>query len=175
MCRLVDNPICQESGARETHKYCTIPTTRQSDPSYSKEIDDCKAIPCSSEQVSGLNCKCGYPYTGTLTFRTLTFSNLKNLTLYTSLENSWTYALKSFQLPVDSVSLSNNIKILDDYIVLNLKIFPSGKDRFNRTEISKIGFVLTNQTYKPSDDYGPFYFTGQVYNNFAGIGVLRNK
>lgn len=171
MCRLVDNPICQESGQRENQDYCTI--SKQSDPLYSTGPNNCARVPCSSDQVSSPNCKCAYPFTGTLFFRAPSFSNLNDPTIYTSLETPLMRSFQSIQLPVDSLSLSNPTRNLDNYLALNLDIFPTGTDRFNHTAISGIGFVLSNQTFKPPDDYGPYIFIGHSYNYFAGIGVFH--
>ncbi|KAL1833378.1 hypothetical protein ACET3Z_003029 [Daucus carota] len=170
---LLDNPICQESGVRESQKYCS--NSRQSDPLYSTGPNSCARTPCSSDQISSPNCKCAYPYSGTLFFRATSFSNIKNPTIYTSLEPLLLLAFQSNQLPVDSISLSNPTRNLDNYLVLNLDIFPTGTDRFNHTGISGIGFVLSNQTFKPPDTYGPYIFIGHSYNDFAGEGSHKSS
>ncbi|KAJ6395003.1 hypothetical protein OIU77_024087 [Salix suchowensis] len=130
---LVDNPICQETGATGTP-----------------------------------NCKCALPYTGLLQFRAPSFSNLENNTYYTVLEKSLMNSFMLHQLPVDSVTLSYPRKDSSHYLVLNLQVFPVGQDRFNRTGISSIGFELSNQTFKPPPQFGPFFFIGDPYLNFAG-------
>ncbi|KAJ4840041.1 hypothetical protein Tsubulata_026940 [Turnera subulata] len=111
---------------------------------------------CLSAQISSPNCKCAYPYAGTLVFRAPSFPNLGNSTVFPSLERNLMSKFSSLQLPVDSVSLSNPRRDVNDYLDLSLKIFPSGQDHFNATGISAIGFVLSNQTYKPPPDFGPF-------------------
>ncbi|PIN22238.1 Serine/threonine protein kinase [Handroanthus impetiginosus] len=70
-------------------------------------------------------------------------------------------------LPVDSVSLSNLTKNFEDYLRVSLLIFPSGQDHFNHTGISGVGFMLSNQTFKPPHEFGPFYFIGNSYPYFA--------
>jgi len=78
--------------------------------------------------------------------------------------------MESFQLhkkPVDSISLSNPRKNIYQYLELTLKIFPLGQDRFNRTGISDIGFLLSNQTYKPPPMFGPYYFIADEYENYV--------
>lgn len=69
---------------------------------------------------------------------------------------------------MDSVTLSSPRKDSSRYLVLNLQVFPVGQDRFNRTGISSIGFELSNQTFKPPPQFGPFFFIGDPYLNFAG-------
>ncbi|KAA8536661.1 hypothetical protein F0562_029139 [Nyssa sinensis] len=162
---LVDNPVCQETGV--TENYC-ISQQSNSSVEYSTPPNHCLPVPCSSNQISSPNCRCAYPYTGTLFFRAPSFSNLGNLSIFTSLQKSLMLSFQTHQLPVDSVSLSNATKNSDDYLVLNLKVFPSGQDSFNRAGISGIGFVLSNQTFKPPRNFGPFFFNGDPYGYFEG-------
>lgn len=78
-------------------------------------------------------------------------------------------SFQAHRLPVDSVSLKNPSTDLDDYLVISLEMFPFGQDYFNRTGVSGIGFVLSNQTFKPPDNFGPFFFIGDGYQHFSGI------
>ncbi|KAL2454570.1 Leucine-rich repeat protein kinase family protein [Abeliophyllum distichum] len=167
---LADNPICFEGG---TEKYCSIP--QPSNTSYSIPLENCTTYPCSSDQISSPTCKCAYPYTGTIVFRAPSFSNLGNSSIFESLYEKLTLTFQSNNLPVDSVSLSNPTKNLDDYLVLNLRVFPSGQNRFNRTAISGIGFFLSNQTFKPPKEFGPFYFIGESYGYFADLANGSSK
>lgn len=159
---LVGNPVCQESGV--TERYCSVP---QTESSYSTPLNNCVASLCFANQTSSPNCKCALPYTGLLKFRAPSFSNLGNNTYYTVLEKSLMDSFKLHQLPVDSVNLSHPRKDSSTYLVLNLQVFPFGHDRFNRTGVSSIGFALSNQTFKPPPQFGPFFFIGDAYLNFA--------
>ncbi|KAI5593143.1 hypothetical protein BDE02_04G198500 [Populus trichocarpa] len=159
---LVGNPVCQESGV--TERYCSVP---QTESSYSTPLNNCVASLCFANQISSPNCKCALPYTGLLKFRAPSFSNLGNNTYYTVLEKSLMDSFKLHQLPVDSVNLSHPRKDSSTYLVLNLQVFPFGHDRFNRTGVSSIGFALSNQTFKPPTQFGPFFFIGDAYLNFA--------
>lgn len=83
--------------------------------------------------------------------------------------------MKTFQdskLPVDSVSLSDPQKPPSQYLRIKLAVFPSGVDSFNRTGVSRIGFVLSNQTYKPPKQFGPFFFIGEQYLHFSGNSTI---
>lgn len=76
-------------------------------------------------------------------------------------------SFRNHDKPVDSVSLSNPRKNVYQYLDLSLEIFPSDQDSFNRTGISGIGFMLSNQTYKPrADIFGPFYFIADEYDHY---------
>ncbi|KAF8019249.1 hypothetical protein BT93_G0044 [Corymbia citriodora subsp. variegata] len=165
---LVGNPVCQETGAAG-QSYCTIPQSNTS--SYLTPPNNCVPAVCNSNQTSSPNCKCSYPYTGTLAFRAPSFSGLGNSTYFEILASSMMISFKSYQLPVDSVSLSDPRKDSSDYLELNLAVFPSEGASFNRTGINSVGFVLSNQTYKPSNLFGPFYFIGDQYTYFAEVQV----
>ncbi|KAJ9162730.1 hypothetical protein P3X46_022486 [Hevea brasiliensis] len=160
---LVNNPVCRETGV--SADYCTIPRPNSSNVSLS---NNCEPISCRSNQISSPNCKCAYPYTGLLVFRAPSFSDLDNKTNYILLKQKLMDSFSSNQLPVDSVSLSNPRKDSSEYFELKLEVFPSNQDHFNRSVISQIGFVLSNQTFKPPKPFGPFYFSGESYQYFAG-------
>ncbi|KAK4605530.1 hypothetical protein RGQ29_013546 [Quercus rubra] len=133
---------------------------------YSKElilVDNpiCKIL-SSSGQVSSPNCSCAYPYSGTLVFRATSISDLGHLGYYTDLELSLMESFQSQKLPVNSVSLSNPIKDFSEDFKISLQIFPSGQVCFNRTGLSQVGFVLSNQTFKPPPGFGPYYFLADL-------------
>nr|QJR84046.1 CARD1-like protein 1 [Phtheirospermum japonicum] len=161
---LVGNPICDEG---VTQSYCTIPP--QSNTTYTTPTENCTPSPCSSEQVSSPTCQCSYPYSGMLYFRAPSFYNYGNATVFESLQNKMMSTFTSHQQPVDSVSVSNPTKNIDNYLLLSLQVFPSGEDHFNRTGISRIGFFLSNQTFKPPEGFGPFYFIANNYPYFEGL------
>ncbi|KAG8364012.1 hypothetical protein BUALT_Bualt19G0082000 [Buddleja alternifolia] len=167
---LVNNPICDEGG---TENYCNIP--QNTTPSYSTPPRNCTPISCSSDKISSPTCKCAYPYTGTLVFRAPSFSNFGNSTVFASLQQKMMDTFQSHGQPVDSVFLSNPVKNIYNYLELNLQIFPSGHDFFNRTGITGIGFMLSNQTFKPPPGFGPFYFIGNNYPYFAGLTSGSHK
>lgn len=165
---LIDNPICQEE---DLGSYCAIP--QKSNSSYTTPTN-CSPTQCDSEQISSPTCACAYPYTGSLIFRAPSFSGMEN-SRFLSLQESMMHSFQSHQLPVGSVSLSNPKKDLDDYLVLHLQIFPNGQNHFNRTGVSEIGFVLSNQTFKPPKPFGPFSFAADSYRFFEGIESIGSS
>ncbi|CAA6675341.1 unnamed protein product [Spirodela intermedia] len=77
------------------------------------------------------NCQCVFPYVGTLIFSGPFFRDLTNRT--------------RFQNPFfDS----------DNYLQIQLRLFPSDGPYFNRSEVMRIGFQLSNQTYRPPPSGG---------------------
>ncbi|XP_056689995.1 leucine-rich repeat receptor protein kinase HPCA1-like, partial [Spinacia oleracea] len=166
---LVGNPVCSDTVT--TQRYCILP--QQSNVSYSTPKN--RAPVCDSNKVSSLSCHCGYPYTRILVFRAPKFSDLENVTYYKDLENTLMTSFKSYKIPVDSVSLSNINRAPSNYLEMTLQVFPLDHDRFNRTAISTVGFMLSNQTFKPPSDFGPFYFTANGYTTFAEQSVPGSR
>lgn len=162
---LVGNPVCGET--IRVQRYCILP--EQSNVSYSTP-QNCIPVVCDSSKVSSPTCHCAYPYSGTLVFRAPKFSDLENFTYYEDLEDKLMTTFKSYEVPVDSVSLSNISRTPSNYLEMTLQVFPLDQDRFNRTAISTIGFMLSNQTFKPPPVFGPFYFTANGYTAFAVPG-----
>ncbi|KAM7470168.1 hypothetical protein LguiA_008351 [Lonicera macranthoides] len=169
--KLAGNPVCEERVIDK--KYCNV--TQRPNGWYSTLPRNCVPSTCSSEQISSPNCQCAYPYTGKLSFRARKFSSLGNSSIYISLQESMMVSFQSHRLPVDSVSLKNPTTDPDDYLVISLEIFPLGQDYFNRTGVSAIGFVLSNQTFKPPSDFGPFFFIGDGYQYFSGPRIAHKS
>ncbi|XP_028065877.1 probable leucine-rich repeat receptor-like protein kinase At5g49770 [Camellia sinensis] len=156
---LVGNPVCEGKQGIET--YCTV---QQSKSLYSTPPNNCVPVACKSDQICSPNCRCAFPYMGSLILAAPVF-DLENLNIYVALENYLMSSFHSHQLPVDSVSLS---KYSYNSPMLSLKMFPYGVDRFNRTGISGIGFVLCNLTFYPNKTFGPLVFRADQYVYFAG-------
>lgn len=157
-----------ETEATVKEPYCDHIT--ESNSTYTTQPNSCiPAATCGLYRTSSPNCKCAYAYTGTLTFRAPSFSDLGNETMYTLLQSSMMLSFASNQVPVDSIALSHPIKNADDYLELTLDVFPAGDERFNRSGITRIAFMLSNQTYKPPHAFGPYFFIAHNYDYFSGI------
>ncbi|XP_048420196.1 leucine-rich repeat receptor protein kinase HPCA1-like [Pyrus x bretschneideri] len=168
---LVDNPICE--GTSMANNYCTVsPTSSPISPPPS----NCTQVACSPGQVSSPNCKCAYPYTGTLNFIFVSFSNLENFSYFTALQESLLKTLRSYNLPVDSVAVSNPSWDSSYHLKLYIEIFPAGQDRFNKTGSSAIASMISNQTLAGAHPsyYGPFSFFFP-YDNPKSGGVLQSS
>lgn len=128
---------------------------------YSTSLANCGGKSCPQEQkLSPQSCECAYPYEGTLYFRAPSFRELTNVNIFHSLEMSLWVKLG---LTPGSVSLQNPLFNNDDYLQVQLELFPSTGKFFNRSEILRIGFELSNQTYKPPPEFGPYYFIASPY------------
>ncbi|KAJ3671547.1 hypothetical protein LUZ60_007626 [Juncus effusus] len=170
---LVGNPVCV--GGNNLQYYCKL-TSTNSTPTYSTP-KKCQTLPptCASDQTLSPNCKCSYPYTGTLFFRSPSFSDLGNDTYYTILEQRMKDKFLEYKQPVDSVSLQNIFIDSNNYLEMSLGVFPSNEMHFTQGDISGIGFILSNQTYKPPKQFGPYYFLGQQYASFNDVTAPSKK
>uniref|UniRef100_A0A3Q7EQZ2 Leucine-rich repeat-containing N-terminal plant-type domain-containing protein n=1 Tax=Solanum lycopersicum TaxID=4081 RepID=A0A3Q7EQZ2_SOLLC len=157
---LAGNPLCDGTGA--TAKYCAI---QISNDSFSSPLQ-CPAMSCNSDKILSPTCKCLYPYTGTLHFFSLSFSNLENSSYFTTLAGSMMSAFLSNGLPVDSVSLSDPTVDVYSYLQIEAQIFPSTQDSFNHTSIPSIGYLLNRNPFQ-LQYFGPFFFTSESYCCFA--------
>ncbi|XP_042492166.1 leucine-rich repeat receptor protein kinase HPCA1 isoform X1 [Macadamia integrifolia] len=156
---LTGNPVCT-TGISNTN-YCQL--QKQTTNPYSTSLANCGTKSCPPDQgLSPQSCECAYPYEGTLYFRAPSFRDLSNISTFHALEMSLWIKLG---LTPGSVSLQNSFFNVDDYLQIQLELFPSiGNGKyFNRSEIQRIGFYLSNQTYKPPPEFGPYYFIASPY------------
>ncbi|KAE8655512.1 Leucine-rich repeat protein kinase family protein [Hibiscus syriacus] len=160
---LVGNPVCEETGKTDT--YCKPPPSTSL---YSTPQKNCQPISCRSGQILSPTCRCAHPYTGTLEFRSFKFLDMGNSVPYETLEQDLNKFFQSHQVPVETVSLSDPRMDSSQYLLLNLGVFPYGQESFNRSAISMLAYVFSNQTYKPPSKYfGPYVFNGDKYKHFS--------
>ncbi|XP_021815793.1 probable leucine-rich repeat receptor-like protein kinase At5g49770 [Prunus avium] len=166
--KLADNPICE--GTNMTNNYCIVSLSNSSNlilPS------NCASVACSPDQVSSPNCTCAYPYTGTLVFIFVSFSNLGNSRYYTTLQDSLVTTFQSYNLPVESVSLGYPTWGSSYQLELFIQVFPSGQDRFNQTGASAIASVISNQTLPQRPPFFGPYSAVLTYGNSGGGGSKK--
>ncbi|XP_059461838.1 leucine-rich repeat receptor protein kinase HPCA1-like [Corylus avellana] len=161
---LEGNPTCENTD-QKTESYCN--SSQSSSPNLMSR-NNCLQVSCSSDQVASPKCKCAYPYKGTLFFRALSSLDLGNSSYYVAVEESLMQTFQSYDLPVDSVSLSNPTIDSFGYLGLSLQVFPSGDDRFNKTGITMIGYVLNNLSFRPPRLFGPYFLIASIYDYYAG-------
>ncbi|KAJ8752207.1 hypothetical protein K2173_003815 [Erythroxylum novogranatense] len=160
---LVGNPVCT---ALSSTNYCL---QEQSTRPYSTNLANCGSKTCSLDQkLSPQSCECAYPLEGTFYFRGISFKDVSNVNRFHALEMSIWVALR---LPPGSVFLSSPIFNVDDYLQVQVSLFPASGIYFNRSEVQRIGFELSNQTYKPPPEFGPYYFTASPYPFPAAHGA----
>ncbi|KAL8483766.1 hypothetical protein ACS0TY_026449 [Phlomoides rotata] len=156
---LFGNPECDADATLQNTVYCKPQQLRKP---YSTSLAQCGNRKCDSDQQLNLQSyECAYPYEGTLTFRAPSFSDLSDADLFRSLEtNLWTI----LSLSQGSVSIQSPFFTTSDYIQMQLGLFPSNSEYFNRSEVQRIGFTPSKQTFKLPPDFGPYFFIGSPYN-----------
>ncbi|CAN8306747.1 unnamed protein product [Cochlearia groenlandica] len=166
---LANNPVCEEGGNKPS--YCSA---IQLNPSFSTMQPTCS--PCEKGMRPSPTCHCAFPFTGTFYFRSVSFSGFFNTTNFEILQRSITDFFKKFSYPVDSVGIRNiRENGTDHQLLIDLLVFPLGRERFNQTEMSLVNFAFSNQTYKPPSIYGPYIFRADPYTQFSGGSNSSNK
>ncbi|KAF9592305.1 hypothetical protein IFM89_013531 [Coptis chinensis] len=161
---LVGNPVCN---ILSNTKFCQLQQTTKK--AYSTSLASCASKTCNSiQKLNPQSCDCAFPYEGTMYFRAPFFRDLSNATVFNELEMSLWMKLG---LTPGSVSVQNPFFNVDDYLQVELQLFPPSGKYFNRTEVQKIGFDLSNQTFKPPREFGPYYFIGSTYTFQAERGA----
>ncbi|RDX83955.1 putative leucine-rich repeat receptor-like protein kinase, partial [Mucuna pruriens] len=156
---LIGNPVCDTGTALSNTNYCQL--QQQAKQPYSTSLANCGGKSCPPDQkLSPQSCECAYPYEGMMYFRGPSFRELSNVTNFHSLEMSLWVKLG---LTPGSVSLQNPFFNSDDYLQVQLALFPPIGQYFNRSEVQRIGFEFSNQTYKPPKEFGPYYFIAFPY------------
>ncbi|XP_048570748.1 leucine-rich repeat receptor protein kinase HPCA1 [Triticum urartu] len=154
---LAGNPVCDHL---PNTAYCNV-TQHAPSPAYTTSLVKCFSGACPPEQsMSPQSCGCAYPYQGVMYFRAPFFADVGNGTAFQELESKlWT----KLELSPGSVALQDPFFNSDSYMQVQVKLFPSGGPYFNRTEVMRIGFDLSNQTFKPPKEFGPYYFIASPY------------
>ncbi|XP_062211132.1 leucine-rich repeat receptor protein kinase HPCA1-like [Phragmites australis] len=155
---LAGNPVCERL---PNTPYCNVKQRLEAVP-YSTSLVKCLSGSCPAGQsLSPQSCACAYPYQGVMYFRAPFFRDVTNGTAFQALEiKLWT----KLSLTPGSVYLQDPSFNSDSYMVVQVKLFPSGSSAyFNRSEVIRIGFDLSNQTFKPPKEFGPYYFIASPY------------
>ncbi|CAN6979784.1 unnamed protein product [Brassica oleracea var. botrytis] len=165
---LADNPVCQEEGNKPNYCSAIPPNT-----SYSTIPPTC--TPCDQGREASPSCRCAHPIIGTLYFRSPSFSGLFNSTNFEILQKSIADFFKKSSYPVDSVAIRNiRENATDHQLLIDLLVFPLGRESFDESGMSLVNFAFSNQTYKPPHIFGPYVFRANPYNQFSDRGGSRN-
>ncbi|KAK8935633.1 putative leucine-rich repeat receptor-like protein kinase [Platanthera zijinensis] len=152
---LVGNPVCTKLSSSI---YCSL--MQQNQNAYSTNLSKCQSSCSPDQSINPESCLCAYPYQGLLVFRAPFFRDVLNSTRFEELERTlWTM----LSLIPGSVYLSNVLFTEDNYLEVQVKLFPPTGMYFSRSEILKLGFSLSNQTFKPPNEFGPYYFIASPY------------
>lgn len=53
---------------------------------------------------------------------------------------------------------------------MRVAFFPVGEIFFNKTGVVSLGFVFSNQTFKPAKEFGPYVFIADTYQYGESLG-----
>uniref|UniRef100_A0A0C9S3V1 non-specific serine/threonine protein kinase n=1 Tax=Wollemia nobilis TaxID=56998 RepID=A0A0C9S3V1_9CONI len=164
--KLMGNPACAE-GSSLSNDVPSPCNPAQNIPPYVTPMKDCgKDIKCKKHmQVDPRICKCAMPFEGMFVFRAPSFHNLDNASRFRSLEES---LLQNLNLTDGSIYILCCMSFdTDNYLNINVRIFPPpGTNYFHRSEIVKLGYILSIQTPNP---LGSYYFLPRWDHDFFEV------
>lgn len=169
---LEGNPACNNNVdplVKQNH-YC-LPNSQPADlkPNFGSPVLNCETRLCSNgEKNNPQNCECQYPFVGSFYFRGPSIRDLSNDTLFQLLKYSLSNKLN---LSIASVVIQKPVFESDDYLHIQLQLFPPFGKYFNRSEILRIASALSYQTFLLSPDLGSFYFIPLDQYNFLAPDV----
>lgn len=136
---LLNNPVCENS---EENNCSQVSSSSPSTPTNACET-------CSSP-----------PITGTLYFRSFTFSNWDNESYYNDVRDKFMSSFKALNLPVQSMSVTfQQVVSGDEYLALEVLVYPSGNGLLDRTNFSLIVSQLNNISFVTlGANFGPFEY-----------------
>ncbi|VAH20397.1 unnamed protein product [Triticum turgidum subsp. durum] len=163
------NPVCSD---KPTVAFCTV--QKPNVIAYSTSMAKCNtARGCQSGQDQNpANCGCAYSYNGKMVFRAPSFKDVSSTANFQQLEETlW----RLLSLREGAVVLNRIHFNEDNYLQVQVSLFPSTGTLFNVSEVSRIGFLLSNQTYKPPPIFGPYFFIADPYVPFIVAGGKKSK
>jgi len=98
---------------------------------------------------------------------------LTSPTTFVTLEQDMETKFQKLNVPVGSIAIHDPFFDSNNNLQMSLELFPSGKVQFSEQDISDVGFMLSNQTYKPPSTFGPYYFIGQQYSFTNGKFIQK--
>ncbi|KAF3947453.1 hypothetical protein CMV_026411, partial [Castanea mollissima] len=134
---LVENPFCENN----VESYCMVPQSKNTS-TFSTLPNNCQPINCNLDQDSSPNCKCAYPYKGTLFFRAPSFSDLGNPSYYIDIQGSLMKFAQSHKLPVDSVSTFKPPDKFGPFCFKPMPYGPFSEEYIESKKQSSIGVII---------------------------------
>ncbi|CAA7027477.1 unnamed protein product [Microthlaspi erraticum] len=166
---LADNPVCKESGNQQSD-FCKA---SQSNNSFSIPQINCSS--CSHGKEPTPACRCVYPITGTLTFRSPSFSGFSNNTNFIMLQKELADLFKDPKYQMEAVAI-RNIKETspDHHLLIEVLVFPLGKESFDETGMNRVITEFSTHNFDPPSIFGPYIFKADLYIPFSGGSASSN-
>ena len=98
------------------------------------------------------------------------FSAVKDTSNYLLHQWSLTTFLKSSNNLVETVAIRNvRINQSDHQLMVDILIFPLGREGFTHTTLALVTFTFSNQDYKPPPIFGSYFFRANTYHLLSGM------
>ncbi|XP_022973188.1 probable leucine-rich repeat receptor-like protein kinase At5g49770 [Cucurbita maxima] len=147
------NPACDVVHVLEENS-CQI-SQLSPKPNFPSHVN-CETRLCSTgEKNNPQSCECQCPYVGSLQFRGPSIRELSNDTLFLLLKDNLSEKL---HLPIGSIVIQKAEFDSDDYLQIQLELYPPFGKFFSYTEILRIASALSHQTFLLPAEFGSFYF-----------------
>ncbi|XP_010442449.2 PREDICTED: probable leucine-rich repeat receptor-like protein kinase At5g49770 [Camelina sativa] len=171
---LANNPVCPEV-ENPPDEYCKV--VKLSSSFFApKRKENCHRQCGQDRNLTAITCRCAYPASGILTFRSPSFSGFSDDSNFELLYNNLTGFFNNSNYRVESVSIGN---IREDetehHLLIDLLIFPLKEERFNETGMDSVISRFSTQTYKPPDRFGPYIFKANKYDKFPDEKGLKSS
>ncbi|CAH2047391.1 unnamed protein product, partial [Thlaspi arvense] len=166
---LTDNPVCQEAGNQQ-NDYCRA---NKYNTSFSAPQIHCST--CGQGKEPNPVCRCVYPVTGILIFRSPSFSGFSNNTNFIMLQQGIADFFKNLSYQVDSVAIRNIRETIPDHqLLIDLLVFPLDKEIFDGMGMNSVISVFSTHAYDPPQIFGPYIFKADQYRPFSGGSTSAN-
>ena len=160
--------MCQEAGNQQSDFCRTI----QHNTDFSVPQINCS--PCGQGREPSPACRCVYPITGKLIFRSPSFSGFSNNTNFIMLHQGIADFFRDPSYQVDSVAIRNFRETATGHqLLVDLLLFPLDKESFNQTEMNIAISAFSTHTYNPPPIFGPYIFRADQYRPFSGNYLKR--
>ncbi|XP_018452299.1 leucine-rich repeat receptor protein kinase HPCA1-like isoform X2 [Raphanus sativus] len=168
---LADNPVCQEAGNRQSDFCRTI----QHSANISVPPIVCPP-PCTGQgREWSPACRCLYPITGIIIFRSPSFSGYNNNTYFITLQQGIEDFFKDPKYDVASVVIRNFRESTTGHqLLVDLLLFPFNMERFDQTQMKTAISAFSTHLYNPPSIFGPYIFSADPYPPFSGGSISVN-
>ncbi|CAH2070532.1 unnamed protein product [Thlaspi arvense] len=120
-------------------------------------------------------CRCVYPVTGILIFRSPSFSGFSNNTNFIMLQQGIAEFFKKLSYQVDYVAIRNIRETIPDHqLLIDLLVFPLDKEIFDGTGMNSVISAFSTHAYDPPGIFGSYIFKADQYRPFSGGSTSAN-
>ncbi|XP_057839184.2 leucine-rich repeat receptor protein kinase HPCA1 [Cryptomeria japonica] len=162
------NPVCADGSQQLKLKACHPEKAAIGTP-YTTVTKDCgEATKCGENlKIDPVDCECAMPFEGYLIFRAPSFATLNIISRFQKLEKSLMNLTNLVGLTNSSVYIFCCMSFnMDDSLKIPIRIFPPVRMKyFGQAYVVNLIYSLSNQSYNPPTEFGPYYFIPTSYTH----------